>query len=120
MAVLARFDTKDPQHTIIRLMCPARMEPWNMDRVAVQAWREAKDCLGRSYDVDLYETYIGAAPRKTGELRCDPAKASVAVVNHLSAADRAKTPLVVGTPLPDAKAPAAVTKTALPDQLRVH
>ncbi len=120
IAVLARFDTRDPQHTIIRLMCPARMEPWNMDRVAVQAWREAKDCLGRSYDVDLCETYIGAAPRKTGELRCDPAKASVAVVTHLSPAARAKTPLVVGTPVPSSKAPAAASNIAIPVNLRIH
>ncbi len=120
MAVLARFDTKDPKHTTIKLMCPARMEPWNMDRVAVQIWREAKDCLGRSYDIDLYETYIGAAPRKTGELRCDPTKASVAVVSHLSPAARAKTPLMVGTPLSEAKAPAAVTNIAPPTHLRIH
>lgn len=120
MAVLARFDTKNPQHTIIRLMCPARMEPWNMDRVAIQAWRESKDCLGRSYDIDLYETYIGAAPRKTGELRCDPAKASVAVVSHLSSAQRAQTPLVVGTPRPEAKGHTAISNNALPLKLRVH
>ena len=82
IAVRVAFVAKDPKHVFLRLMCPARMEPWNMDRLAVQVWREAKDCLGQSYDVDMYETYIGAAPRKAGELRCSQASPFVAAISH--------------------------------------
>lgn len=69
IAIRARFEEVDHAGSRIKLMCPARMEPWNMDRVALSAWREAQDCLGQVYDLDLYETYIGSSPHKVGELR---------------------------------------------------
>lgn len=83
MAVRARFEEVNHARNRIKLMCPARLEPWNMDRIALSAWREAKDCLGENYDIDLYETFIGSAPRKIGELRCTSGAKSVADIHYL-------------------------------------
>lgn len=62
----------------IKLMCEARMEPWNINRLAVAAWEEAHAVLGRRFDLDIYETYIGAPPVKIGELRAIPDRPGVA------------------------------------------
>lgn len=62
---------KFPTNGRIKLLCPARLEPWNMDHLAVQIWKEARTDFGRSYDVDIYETYIGTPPVKVGQLRTD-------------------------------------------------
>ena len=72
MAVRLRFMEREPSRSSvanIRLMCPARTEPWNMDRLALAAWREVRQCLDENCDIDIYETYIGALPRKIGVLR---------------------------------------------------
>ncbi len=53
----------------IKLLCPARMEPWEIDGVAMAAWKESRDDLGRNFDIDIFETYIGTTPIKIGELR---------------------------------------------------
>ena len=42
---------------------------WDMARVAVQAEAEARAVFGRSFNVDIYETYITAPMRKMAELR---------------------------------------------------
>jgi len=74
----SRFRNHDPAMAVgmrflpdehIKLMCPARMEPWNMDRLAITAWRETRDMFGRTFDVDIYATYIGAPPVLVGQLR---------------------------------------------------
>ncbi len=83
MAVRARFEEISHARNRIKLMCPARLEPWNMDRIALSAWREAKDCLGENCDIDLYETFIGSAPRKIGELRNAGGAKSVADIHYL-------------------------------------
>ena len=83
MAVRARFEVSNHARNRIKLMCPARLEPWNMDRIALSAWREAKDCLGENYDIDLYETFIGSAPRKIGELRSAGGATPVADIRYL-------------------------------------
>ena len=82
MAVRARFVSLSHGPDRIKLMCPARMEPWNMDRLALVTWREAQACLGRSYDIDIYETFIGALPRKIGELRSSGEKTPVAAIRY--------------------------------------
>lgn len=72
MAVRLRFIERTPSRSSvanIRLMCPARTEPWNVDRLALAAWREVRICLQEDCDIDIYETYIGALPRKIGVLR---------------------------------------------------
>ena len=56
----------------IRLLTPARLEPWNIDRIALMLYREAQQDFARNYDIDIYETYIGAPPLKIGELRPSP------------------------------------------------
>jgi hypothetical protein len=61
-----------PDGTHIKLMCPARMEPWLMDGIALTAWKESKAIFGRSFDVDIYETLIGTRPRLIGTLRLQP------------------------------------------------
>ena len=75
---VSRFRSQNPMvavgfhylsDTKIKLMCPARMEPWNIDAVALMTWREAKEVLGTSYDIDIYETYLGGRFSKVGELR---------------------------------------------------
>jgi len=42
---------------------------WDMARVSVQAESEARAIFGRSFNVDIYETYITAPMRKMAELR---------------------------------------------------
>ena len=56
----------------VKLMCPARMEPWRLDRLAQSAWSETRDNFGHPFPIDIYETYIGAANLKIGEMRSDP------------------------------------------------
>jgi hypothetical protein len=73
IAVRIKFE-HDKAHNkdYIKLMCPARMEPWNMDWLAVRTWQEVKDNLGASYDLDVYITYIGLNQIKVAELRSAP------------------------------------------------
>ena len=75
---ISRFRSQNPMvavgfhylsDTKIKLMCPARMEPWNIDTVALMTWREGKEILGTSFDIDIYETYLGGRFSKVGELR---------------------------------------------------
>lgn len=53
----------------IKLLCPARFEPWNTDRLAMSAAQEAHQAFGKSFNVDIYATYIGTPPIKIGVLR---------------------------------------------------
>ena len=67
----------------VKLMCPARMEPWKLDRLAQAAWSETRDDFNRPFDIDIYETYIGAATVKIGEIRAVPGDAKTAhIVYH--------------------------------------
>lgn len=86
-----RFRRHDPPLAIglrfapgnrILLMCPARMEPWNMDRLALATWKEAKADFGHSFDIDIFITYIGAAPMKVGELRPMPVDPNFAQIRY--------------------------------------
>jgi hypothetical protein len=58
--------------TRLKLMCPARLEPVDIDRVALTAWREAEDLFEHPFDLDIYATFIGMPPIKIGELRPRP------------------------------------------------
>lgn len=53
----------------IKLMCPARLEPFLIDQIALAAWREAREIFGRPIEVDIYDTLIGTTQIKIGELR---------------------------------------------------
>jgi hypothetical protein len=66
----------------IKLMCPARMEPWDMDRVALCAWQETHNVFGRAYDIDIFETFIGTAPVKVGVLHAAPNRPDVAQIAY--------------------------------------
>jgi hypothetical protein len=94
VAIRARFVDAVPGNARIKMMYPARMEPWNMDRIALVAWRESKVCLGRSYDIDLYETYIGALPHKIGELHTSGDKTQTASIRYISEAERSALALI--------------------------
>lgn len=83
MAVRARFVKSPDGSSHIKLMCPARLEPWTMDRLALATWREAKFCLGQNCDIDVYETFVYAPSRKIGELRNSPDKTPVAQIRHV-------------------------------------
>ncbi|HEV2474169.1 MAG TPA: hypothetical protein VGS41_15940 [Chthonomonadales bacterium] len=56
-------------HNLMKVLCPARMEPWNMDRITLAAWKEAKQSFHQAYNIDIYLTYIGIPPVKVGEAR---------------------------------------------------
>ena len=66
----------------VKLMCPARMEPWNLDRLAQAAYSETRDDFGHAFDIDIYETYIGAATVKIGEVRADPTRPQTARITY--------------------------------------
>jgi hypothetical protein len=65
MAIGMRFSSAGR----LDLLTPARMEPWCMDRLAVNTWHEAQAAFGHPFDIDLFITYIGSPPLKIGELR---------------------------------------------------
>ncbi len=56
----------------IDLLTPARMEPWNMDKLAMRVYSESQQAFGHTFDIDIFVTYIGAMPLKMGELRTNP------------------------------------------------
>ena len=69
---------------IIHLMCPARMEPWEMDWLAVNTWREIKEDFGRGYDMDIFITYIGLSQIKVAELRPLPGNSDKIEIRYQS------------------------------------
>lgn len=80
MAVGLRIEPSDR----IELMTPARMEPWNMDRLAVETWHETQAAFGHPFDIDLYITYIGTPPLKIGELRRSASAPNKVEIVHLA------------------------------------
>lgn len=87
----SRFRDHEPQVAIglhflnrhkIKLMCPARMEPWYMDSIALAAWHEAQDDFGVPFQVDIYATYIGMPPIKIGQLRTPKDRPQFAVITY--------------------------------------
>ncbi len=53
----------------IKAKFAATIPRWDMASVAMELHREASEVFGRSFEIDLYETYISLAPRKLAELR---------------------------------------------------
>lgn len=66
----------------IKLMCEARMEPWNINKTAMSLWQEANQTFGQTFSVDIFETFIGSMPIKIGELRPLPDKPTVAHIAY--------------------------------------
>ena len=67
---------------LIKLLTPARMEPYNIDRIAVSAWHESKTAFGHEFDIDIYETFLSLAPVKIGTLRPMTAQSDVAAIDY--------------------------------------
>jgi hypothetical protein len=80
----------------IKLMCPARMEPWNLDRLAMAAWRETREIFGATFTLDIYETYIGATPHLIGKLRPLPDNPKIAQITYNQTAYRTSKRVRVG------------------------
>jgi len=78
LAIGLRFLTP----TRIKLMCPARMEPYFVDQIALAAWHEARDDFGKSIDIDIYDTFIGTNQIKIGELRAVAEKPEMAHIKY--------------------------------------
>jgi hypothetical protein len=53
----------------LRLTCAAAISPWEKAHLAMQLTREAEAVLGKPFDVDIVDSYIGAPQRKVAELR---------------------------------------------------
>jgi hypothetical protein len=64
----------------LKLMCSAILPRWDMARVGVDVYHEAKSVFDRVYDVDIYETYVAMRQRKIAELRAGPATGRLAVI----------------------------------------
>jgi len=78
-----RFRKHDPGKAIgvhfmingkIHLLTPARLEPWNIDRIALMLHREAQEDLGKHYDINIFETFIGTPPLQIAEVRLSSQK----------------------------------------------
>ena len=78
VAIGLRFITP----TRIKLMCPARMEPFLIDKVALALWREARDSFGTPIEVDIYDTFIGSTQIKIGQLRAGLKDPQIAYVSY--------------------------------------
>lgn len=55
----------------MKLMFAALIPRWDMAHVAIAAYREARQDLHQSLDIDIYETYISIPQRKVAELRAN-------------------------------------------------
>jgi len=89
IAVGVRFLTP----TCVKLMLPPRMEPCFMDQIALSLWRESRANFGSPVDVDLYDTFIGTAQIKIGELRVRPDQPDMAhIVYDFHALDKITRP----------------------------
>ncbi|MCW3052121.1 MAG: hypothetical protein JWN14_1291 [Chthonomonadales bacterium] len=115
-----RFRRHDPGKAIgvhflrdgnIRLLTPARLEPWNIDRIALMLHREAQEDLGKHYDINIYETFIGTPPLKIGELRLASQKSTEVEVHY---AYPTMSTFVPKPPQKPAYRPTSVSDTAFP------
>jgi hypothetical protein len=55
--------------SVLKLMCPARMEPCYIDQIALSLWHEARDNFGQPVDIEIYNTFIGANNIRIGTLK---------------------------------------------------
>ncbi|MCW3097257.1 MAG: hypothetical protein JWL77_2875 [Chthonomonadaceae bacterium] len=66
----------------IHLLTPARLEPWNVDRIALMLHQESLRDLNKNYEIDIYETFIGTPPVKIAELRLSSEKSPEVTVRY--------------------------------------
>lgn len=55
--------------SVLKLMCPARMEPCFIDQIALSLWHEARDNFGQPVEVEIYNTFIGTNNVRIGTLK---------------------------------------------------
>ncbi len=102
----------------IKLMCPARLEPFYVDQIALAAWREARENFGPNVDLDIYDTFIGTAQIKIGELRVDPTAPQIAHISYdFTDLDKLNRPQIT-RPAPDQRWRMNQPSTTLPIQLQ--
>ena len=86
-----RFREHDPAKAIgvhfgpdgrLKLLTPARLEPWNIDRIALMLHREAQQDFAKNYEIDIYETFIGTPPIHIGELHPSMQTPSLVLVTY--------------------------------------
>lgn len=56
----------------IQLMFAPVIPRWDMARVGIALYEEARDVFGTQYEIDMYETYISMPRKKMAELRSVP------------------------------------------------
>ena len=107
-----RFRKHDPGKAIgvhfmpdgkIQLLTPARLEPWNIDRIALMLYREVQQDLNKNCDIDIYETFIGTPALKIGELRPSlksPQQVLVRFQYSRKQANKRELSVPVGLPVP--------------------
>lgn len=79
-AIAIRVSWTNPN--TIKLCCPARMEPWNMSRIALMVWHEARNDLGENCSITIFHTYISPGLIKVGELQPMPQNPNRAKVKY--------------------------------------
>lgn len=86
-----RFRKHEPSRAIgvhimgngkIHLLTQARLEPWNIDRIALMLYRELQQNFHKNYDIEIYETFIGTRPIKIGEILPSPTDPQRLVVRY--------------------------------------
>ncbi len=86
--IAVRIKYVDREH--VALMCPARMEPWNMDQLAMAIWRESRTLFNTNPNIDIFETFIGSSRIKVGEVRSQKEHPQVACIRYVRAPDKHK------------------------------
>jgi len=79
--IAVRIKFVDREH--IALMCPARMEPWNMDQLAMAVWHESHTLFNTTPNIDIFETFIGSSRIKVGEVRSQKEHPQIACIRYV-------------------------------------
>lgn len=89
-----------PSPGVIQLDCPGRMEPWNMDRMALDIWSEATHDLNHPFHVEIYHSFaFGSFHEGTlSPMPEDPSRLSI--VYHPQDAGFGHDKMAVPTPYP--------------------
>lgn len=56
----------------VQLLTPARMDPWDIDRIVLMLHQELNANFQKDYPIDIFETFIGARPLKIAEVEKSP------------------------------------------------
>ena len=67
---------------LIHIMVESRLEPWIIDKIASSCSREAHEVFGGNYQVEVFETYIGAQPALVALGKSSDSNPNVLVMKH--------------------------------------